>query len=201
MKKVAITGNIGSGKTWVCALFERLGIPVFYSDPEAKRLYYRADIREAMKKRFGDDVYRSEDEIDKARLSSLIFNDRRAMRDVEHLLYPALNAWFDEWAEQQDAPYVLYESAIIFEKHLAERFDATVMVAASRKTRLRRVMLRDHCEAEVVRERMKKQWSDKKKSLLADYVIHHDSDDDEEALMQQVMQVHNTLTRASDSSF
>lgn len=198
MKKVAITGNIGSGKSWVCALFERIGIPVFYSDPEAKRLYYRTDIREAMKKRFGEEIYLSDNETNKPLLSSLIFNDRKAMRDVELILYPALNAYFDEWAEQQNTPYVLYESAIIFEKRLADRFDAVVMVSASRKTRLRRVMLRDHCTAEVVLERMKKQWSDKKKSTLADYVILHDSDDDEEALMQQVMQVHDALTRASD---
>lgn len=198
MKKVAITGNIGSGKSWVCALFEKLGIPVFYSDPEAKLLYYRADIREAMQKRFGKEIYLSDDAINKPLLSSLIFNDRKAMRDVEHILYPALNAYFSEWAEQQDAPYVLYESAIIFEKQLTHLFDATIMVTASKATRLRRVMLRDHCEAEVVLERMKKQWSDKKKSTPADYVILHDSDDDEEALMQQVMQVHEALTRASD---
>ena len=201
MKKVAITGNIGSGKSWVCALFEKTGIPVFYSDPEAKRLYYRPDIREAMKARFGDNIYLSDNEINKPLLSSLIFNDKQAMRDVERLLYPALNAWFDEWAEQQKAPYVLYELAIIFEKHLADRFDATIMVWASRKTRLRRVMLRDHCDAATVRERMKKQWSDNKKMALADFVIRHDTDDDDEALMQQVMQVHDTLTRASDSNF
>lgn len=198
MKKVAITGNIGSGKSWVCALFEQLGVKVFYSDPEAKHLYYRADIRKAMQQRFGEDIYQSKNEIDKAKLSSLIFNDKQAMRDVENILYPALNAWFDEWAEQQDAPYVLYESAIIFEKHLAERFDATIMVTASRKTRLRRVMLRDHCNAETVRQRMKKQWTDNKKATLADFVILHDTDDDDEALMQQVVQVHNALTRASD---
>lgn len=198
MKKVAITGNIGSGKSWVCALFEQLGVKVFYSDTEAKHLYYRADIRKAMQQRFGEDIYQSKNEIDKAKLSSLIFNDKQAMRDVENILYPALNAWFDEWAEQQDAPYVLYESAIIFEKHLAERFDATIMVTASRKTRLRRVMLRDHCNAETVRQRMKKQWTDNKKATLADFVILHDTDDDDEALMQQVVQVHNALTRASD---
>lgn len=200
MKKVAITGNIGSGKSWVCALFETIGIPVFYSDPEAKRLYYRADIREAMKARFGDTIYLSDNEINKPYLSNLIFNDRKAMRDVERILYPALNTWFDEWAEQHKTPYVLYESAIIFEKHLADRFDATIMVTASRKTRLRRVMLRDHCDADTVHERMKKQWSDKKKSTLADFVIQHDTDDDDEALMQQVMLVHDALTRASDSN-
>lgn len=200
MKKVAITGNIGSGKSWVCALFEKLGIPVFYSDPEAKRLYYRDDVREAMEKRFGKEIYLSDNEINKQLLSSLIFNDKKAMRDVERILYPALNAWLDEWAEQQNSPYVLYESAIILEKHLACRFDALIMVSASTKTRLRRVMLRDNCSEASVRERMKKQWSDKRKCALADFVIHHDLDDDNEALMQQVMQIHDALTRASDSN-
>ena len=57
MKKVALTGNIGSGKSWVSQLFQRIGIPVFNSDEEAKRLYDRNDIREAMKARFGEDVY------------------------------------------------------------------------------------------------------------------------------------------------
>ena len=131
MKKVALTGNIGSGKSWVSQLFQHLGIPVFDSDMEAKRLYDRDDIREAMKARFGDDVYFDDNQVNRRRVAEIIFNDAEAMHDVEQLLYPALNAYFDEWAEQQDAPYVLYESAIIFEKGLADRFDAIVLVSAS----------------------------------------------------------------------
>ena len=136
MKKVALTGNIGSGKSWVCQLFQRIGIPVFNSDEEAKRLYDRDDIREAMKARFGEDVYFDDDSVNRKRVAEIIFNDAEAMHEVEQLLYPALNAYFDEWAEEQDdAPYVLYESAIIFEKHLEDRFDAVVLVSASIKVR------------------------------------------------------------------
>ena len=87
MKKIAITGNIGCGKSWVCTLFERLGIPVFYSDPEAKRLYYRADIREAMMQRFGTDIYLYDGQLDKQRLSSYIFNDLEAMYEIFHMSY------------------------------------------------------------------------------------------------------------------
>lgn len=193
MKKVALTGNIGSGKSWVSQLFQRIGIPVFNSDEEAKRLYDRDDIREAMKARFGDDVYMDDNQINKKRVAEIIFNDSDAMHQVEQLLYPALNAYFDEWAEQQETPYVLYESAIVFEKGLADRFDAVVMVSATEQTRLRRVMLRDHCDEEEVRERMATQWTENEKREKADYIIEHDSDDEDDYLLEQVINVHEDL--------
>lgn len=193
MKKVALTGNIGSGKSWVCQLFQRIGIPVFNSDEEAKRLYERKDVREAMKARFGEDVYFYDDSVNRKRVAEIIFNDTEAMHEVEQLLYPALNAYFDEWAEVQDAPYVLYESAIIFEKHLENLFDAVVLVSANEQTRLRRVMLRDHCDEDTVRERMASQWPEKEKREKADFIIEHDNDDEDEALLEQVMTVHEEL--------
>lgn len=195
MKKIAITGNIGCGKSWVSLLFESLGIPVFYSDDEAKRLYSRPDIREAMTLRFGTELYGPDGQLNKPYLSALIFNDASAMADVERILYPALNAWFDDWAEGQDAPYVLYESAIIFEKHLEGRFDGVVMVTASEATRLRRVMLRDRCDEAAVRRRMALQWPDALKCARADHVIVHDADDEDEALMCQVRAVDAALRR------
>jgi dephospho-CoA kinase len=194
MKKFALTGNIGSGKSWVSGLFEkRLNIPVFYSDIEAKRLYLRADIRAAMKERFGQDVYFRNGRLNRKRLSELVFNDVQAMCNIEKLLYPALNAYFLQWAENQDAPYVLYESAIILEKHLESLFDGVIMVTASEETRLRRVMLRDRCDEAAVRQRMAKQWPEEEKLAHADYIIFHDSDDDDEALLEQVLRVHEKM--------
>jgi len=193
MKKVALTGNIGSGKSWVSQLFQRIGIPVFNSDEEAKRLYEREDVREAMKARFGEDVYFEDNSVNRKRVAEIIFNDAKAMHEVEQLLYPVLNAYFDEWAEAQDAPYVLYESAIIFEKHLEDLFDAVVLVSATEQTRLRRVMLRDHCDEEAVRERMASQWSENEKREKADFIIEHDNDDEDDTLLEQVMAVHKEL--------
>ena len=76
MKRVAITGNIGSGKTWVSQLFaERLGIPVFDSDRETKLLYGRPDVVEAMQARFGDGLYAPDGTLHNARLAQLLFDD------------------------------------------------------------------------------------------------------------------------------
>lgn len=195
MKKIGITGNIGCGKSWICALFEARGIPVFYSDYEAKQLYYHDEIKAIMEARFGEEIYLSDGTLDKKQLSNLIFNDIDARLFVEHTLYPALNRYFEDWAEQQDAPYVLYESAIIFEKHIERLFDAVIMVSASDETRLRRVVARDHCSPEDAHIRMKAQWSEDKKQRLADFIIYHENNDEDDFLRQQIEAIDKALKR------
>ena len=191
MKTVAITGNIGSGKSWVCELFkQRLNIPVYNSDDAAKQMYFHPEVREKLVNRFGDAIYLSDTEIDRRYLADLIFHDETAQHDLEGILYPALFVDFKRWSEQQDAPYVLFESALVFEKRLEKRFDAIVMVTASEATRLRRAMERDHCDEATVLARMAKQWPEEGKRLLADYVIWHENDDEDDALLEQIMRLH-----------
>ena len=194
MKKVAITGNIGSGKSWVCELFkQRLGVPVYNSDFAAKQMYFHPDVRQKLVNRFGDSIYLSDTEIDRKYLADLIFHDETAQRDLEGILYPALFIDFGQWTEKQNASYVLFESALIFEKRLEKQFDAVIMVSASEQTRLRRAMLRDQCDEATVRARMAKQWPEEGKRLLADYVIWHENDDEDEALMEQILSLHTLL--------
>ena len=193
MKKIGITGNIGCGKSWICALFEAKGIPVFYSDYEAKQLYYRKEIKAAMTARFGEKIYLTDGTLDKKLLSELIFNDKEARSFVEQTLYPALNQYFKEWAEQQNAPYVLYESAIIFEKHIENLFDAIIMVSASEATRLRRVVARDHCTPEEALIRMKAQWTESEKQNLANFIIYHETDDEDDDLLRQITAIDKSL--------
>jgi dephospho-CoA kinase len=194
MKKVAITGNIGSGKSWVCELFkQRLNIPVYNSDDAAKQMYFHPEVREKLVNRFGDSIYLSDTEIDRRYLADLIFHDETAQRDLEGILYPALFVDFGQWMAKQEAPYVLFESALIFEKRLEKQFDAVVMVSASEQTRLRRAMLRDRCDEATVRARMAKQWPEEGKRLLADYVIWHENDDEDEALLKQIKRLHEAF--------
>lgn len=194
MKKVAITGNIGSGKSWVCELFKQhLDIPVYNSDFAAKQMYFLPEVREQLVKRFGNSFYLSDTELNRKLIADLIFSDEKAQHDLEGVLYPALFVDFEHWMEQQDGPYVLFESALVFEKRLEKHFDAIVMVSASEATRLRRVMEREHCDEAAVRARMDKQWPEEGKRLLADFVIWHEKDDEDEALVKQIMQFHKSL--------
>lgn len=191
--KIAITGNIGSGKSYVSALFKQLGIPVFDSDYEAKQLYYRPEIKQLMVKRFGPEIYHEDGRLDRRMMASKVFADPCALGYVESVLYPALNAYFAEWADMQEAPYVLYESALIFEKHLESMFDAIIVVAASEPIRIQRVMTRDHCTEEQVRARMALQLPQSEKVTKADYVIVHEADDEDDTLKEQIQNIHSAL--------
>ena len=194
MKQVAITGNIGSGKSWVCELFKQhLNIPVYNSDDAAKKMYFLSEVRQQLVNRFGDGFYLSDNELNRKLVADLVFHDEKALRDLEGILYPALFVDFERWMEQQNAPYVLFESALVFEKRLEKRFDAIVMVSASEATRLRRAMERDHCDEATVRARMAQQWPEEGKRMLADYVIWHENDDEDDALLKQIMEVHKSL--------
>ena len=191
--RVAITGNIGSGKSYVCDLFKSLGVPVFDSDREAKLLYDLPEVRQKMVERFGANIYNEEGALDRRLMASKVFADACALGYVESVLYPVLNKRFAEWADQQGTPYVLYESALIFEKHLEEMFDAVIVVAASESVRIRRVMTRDHCTEEQVRARMAMQLPQSEKVTKADYVIVHEADDEDEYLTEQVGKIHTIL--------
>ena len=197
MKKVAITGNIGSGKSWVCELWKQwFGIPVYSSDDAATRMYFLPEVRQQIRERFGDGFYVSENELNRKYISELVFSDETAQRDLEGILYPALFVDFEQWTARQSAPYVLFESALVFEKRLEKRFDAVVMVSASEATRLRRAMSRDHCDETAIRARMSKQWPEEGKRLLSDYVIWHENDDEDEALQEQIQRLHDIFRQA-----
>ena len=86
---------------------------------------------------------------------------------------------------------------LIFEKHLESMFDAVVVVTASDDTRLRRVMLRDHCSEAQVRQRMALQLPETEKALRGDFVILHDEDDEDAFLTAQVEEVISNVLRFS----
>jgi len=190
MKKVGITGNIGSGKSYVCKLFEALGIPVFYSDDETKKLYLIPSVKELIVNRFGQEVYFDDGTLNRKLLSYHLFKNEDAMRFIESVLYPALNQRFDQWCKQQKSPYVLYESAILFEKNYGKYFDKIIFVSAPEDIRLQRVMQRDDCSEENVRSRMRLQLNEDLKISNADYVICNDGT---KAVEPQVLDINKQL--------
>lgn len=176
MKKLAITGGIGTGKTFISKQFIEQGIPVFYADDEAKKLYRNIEVLRQIRDVFGNDVFDG-DQLNLSRLSALVFGDEKRLRALENIIHPMVMKKFDEWAAQQNAESVMMESAIIFEGHLEKYFDKVYVVNASLETRLARIRRRNpELSDNEILARINAQMPQEEKCALADEVIEHDED-------------------------
>ena len=89
MIKVAVTGGIGSGKSVVCKIFEKIGIPVFNADFEAKKLINTSrTIHDKLVSLFGAAIYQSNGDIHRKKMADLIFNDNFALQKVNEIVHP-----------------------------------------------------------------------------------------------------------------
>ncbi len=171
MIKIGVTGGIGSGKSTVCRLFSERGIPCYEADREAKRLMAEdGTLREAIIARFGAESYTSEG-LNRAYLAQKVFADGEALAALNSLVHPAVREDFRQWAEGQQAPYLLLESALLFSADFAREVDYTLAVVAPEQLRLERTMQRDGTTEEAVRARMAAQMSDEELAQRADWVL------------------------------
>lgn len=192
MLKIGLTGGIGSGKTTVAQVFEKLGIPVFYADLEAKKcIQTDASLIKQLKAVFGNDIYIHR-KLQKDRLASIIFNDDSALQTINRLVHPAVQRVFEEWCAAQNSFYVLKEAAILFESGSDKELDQIVCVSAPDDLRKQRVMQRDGVTESQVLERMSKQWGQSRKIELADF---HIVNDEKQLLTPQVLEVHSLLLK------
>lgn len=172
--KIGITGGIGSGKTFICKLFEALGIPVYNADEEAKRLMNSdARIKEKLIEQFGEATYK-EGRLDRAFLADMVFSDKEKLELLNSIVHPIVIQEAKDWAERQTTRYSLKEAALLFESGSYKDLDYTILVTAPMDIRIQRVIERDGATEQQVRERINKQLSDEEKLQLADFVIIND---------------------------
>ena len=173
MKIVGLTGGIGSGKSSILKVFASLGVTCYESDTQAKKLMQcNAELVSKLKGLFGDDLYNGQ-ELNRSLLADLVFSDKKKLEDLNALVHPALKKDFHLFLSKQDTPYIIKETAILFETGAVEDCDVVILVTAPEPLRIERVLNREQTTEEQIKSRMYHQWSDNKKIPLSDFVINN----------------------------
>ena len=174
MVQLAVTGNMGCGKTTICKILISQGIPVYFSDNRAKELMGQdQSLIQQIRKRFGKESYYRNGLLNRKWLAERVFKDSKALNDLNCLVHPVVHQDYIKWANQQSQDVVAYESAIVLEHGNEGKFDVVILVSCPEKLRLDRIQHRDDLTQDEIQSRTRFQWSDEKKRQHADHVIEN----------------------------
>lgn len=190
MMLVGLTGGIGSGKSTVAQMFRELDVPVYDSDWEAKKLMSTSlKLRKAIKELLGEEAYQG-DVLNRKFIAEKVFKNPGLLKKLNGIVHPAVKEHFLEWAREQSTPYVVQETALIFENGSQDQYDYVILVTAPLDVRLKRVMDRDEVAEQAVLDRMKNQLDDNQKIDLAHFCIENV---DMETTKEKVKELHLKL--------
>ena len=189
--QVGITGSIGSGKSLVCKIFQKLGAPVYDADSHAKELMTTDGILvSGIKKEFGDLSYHGDGSLNRIYLAEHVFHNEEKLQRLNQLVHPRVAVDYAKWVEQhRHFSYVLKEAALLFEAGSYKLLDRIVVVHTPVDIRIKRVLKRDpQRTVEQIRAIVEKQMSDDEKLKRADDIVVND---ESALLIPQVLKLHN----------
>lgn len=178
VKRIAITGGIGSGKSHVRAQFEALGVPTIDADALSRRVLAPGTPGlAAVVRRFGFDLLNVNGVLDRRKLASIVFADPAARKDLEAIVHPEVQRATDEWfavINPDVHPFAIADIPLLYEVGRQGAFDAVIVVACEPETQVRRVMARDAITETEARQRIAAQLPIADKINRAHYIIRTD---------------------------
>ena len=178
MLKVALTGGIATGKSYVLEQFRRRGVPCLDADMLAHGVTAAGtEATSAIAARFGPDILEADGSVDRARLGSIVFADAAARHDLEALVHPAvyraIAAGLRAFELVDAPPLAVVDVPLLYETGHADEFDRVIVTACAPETQLARLLKRGLGEDQA-RQRIDAQWPTEKKAARATFVIRTD---------------------------
>ena len=193
---IGLTGGIGSGKSTVIKMFSKFNnIAIYIADDEAKKLMNSSDeIKTQLIVKFGKETYRN-NQLNRPYLASIVFNNKEKLKILNSIVHPIVNNHLQQFILQNaNKQYILYENAILFENGSNTFCDKIITVTAPESIRIQRILKRDDSTITAVKNRIKNQWSQAKKTLQSHYIIENLTLAKTEV---QILNIHNILTKTT----
>jgi dephospho-CoA kinase len=199
MLVIGLTGGIASGKSTVAGLFALKGVPVLDADLEARSVLARGSpLLEEVRREFGETALTSEGGLNRRALADLIFRDSRARQRLNELTHPAiiegLKQRLDAMRREGRHQVAIVVAPLLFEAGMKAWFDRVMVVWASEREQVRRLMARDNLQESEAWLRVRAQMPLQDKKALADWVI--DTEAGQEAVQRQVEQIWQEVNQA-----
>lgn len=191
-KTIAIVGGIGSGKSVVSHILRLLGYDVYDCDSNAKLLMNTSTrIQSQLIDAFGSEVVSSNGEINRRRLSDIIFRDKTSLNTINGIVHPAVKEDINQRLSESKSKLYFVETALPQESGIDKMCDHIWLVDASKDIRISRVMARNSFSQEQVEERMRKQDYSK----LDDSKTIIITNDNHSAVLPQVVKALNEIQK------
>jgi len=189
---IGLTGGIGSGKTFISSIFASMGVPIYDSDANAKRLMLEnAEVMVDIKNLLGEKAYDSSGNLNRKFIAEIVFKEQKKLTKLNEIVHPAVRKDFLRYTqENQNKPIIINEAALFVENGSYRDFDYLISVVAPKRLRLQRVIKRDSSNINAVKSRIKAQSTDEEKIAVSHYVIYNDASDN---LFRQISGIYAEL--------
>jgi dephospho-CoA kinase len=175
-RKIALTGGIATGKSYVANRLRVAGVPIVDADVLAREVVSPGSpALAAIRRRFGPDAVRRDGTMDRIRVGQIVFKDKRARLDLEAIIHPAVIKAINEFfnALPKRTPFAVADIPLVFETGREKEFDAIVVVACPREMQLQRLMERNKLSKADAEKRLAAQLPIDQKVKKATYVINN----------------------------
>ncbi len=177
MLKIALTGGIATGKSYVLDQFRRRGVPCLDADELAHGVTAAGtEATAAIAARFGPEILASDGSVDRTTLGPIVFADASARRELEAIVHPAVHraiAMGVRALELMGDTLAVVDVPLLYETGGEKDFDRVIVTACAPGAQLARLLERGLTE-DAARQRLAAQWPTKKKTSRADFVITTD---------------------------
>ena len=175
MKKIAITGNIGSGKTTISNILLQEGYEVFQCDKEISKLYLCSDLKKEIKIAFNNKVenlFFRNGKINKKSLSDYVFSSPASLRKLEKIVYSYLEITKKKFLKKnKQKKFIFFDIPLLFEKKQEDDYDCIIYLVLNKENQKKRVLKRKNMNEFKLKKILKNQKNSsksKKISLLLD---------------------------------